>query len=60
MAHLQHHALVLLAGTTAARQQSGASGVLEDLADTLVGLGRALEVLVGTNLLANLLTLRAS
>jgi hypothetical protein len=31
--------------------------VLEDLANTLVGLGRALEVLVGLDLLADLLTL---
>lgn len=31
--------------------------MLKHLADTLVGLGRALEVLVGTNLLADLLTL---
>lgn len=31
--------------------------MLEHLADTLVGLGRALEVLVGTDLLADLLTL---
>jgi hypothetical protein len=31
--------------------------VLEYLADTLVGLGRALEVLVGANLLADVLAL---
>jgi hypothetical protein len=31
--------------------------MLEDLANTLVGLGRALQVLEGTDLLANLLAL---
>ena len=31
--------------------------MLEHFADALVGLGRALEVLVGTNLLADVLTL---
>jgi hypothetical protein len=41
----------------AAGQKSSAGGVLKHLADTLVGLGRALKVLVGTNLLANFLTL---
>lgn len=41
----------------AAGEESGACGVLENLADTLVGPGRALEVLVGTDLLADLLTL---
>lgn len=38
-------------------QQSRAGGGLKDLANTLVGAGRALEVLVGTDLLANFLTL---
>lgn len=38
-------------------QESSTSGSLEDFADTLVGAGRALEVLVGANLLANFLTL---
>jgi hypothetical protein len=38
-------------------QESSTSGSLEDFTDTLVGAGRALKVLVGTNLLANLLTL---
>ena len=47
----------MAAGSLATRQQGSPSSVLEDLPDTLVGLGRALEVLVGTNLLANLLTL---
>lgn len=55
---LQNRALALLAAPlAAARKQSGAGGVLKHLADTLVGLGRALEVLVGTNLLADVLTL---
>jgi len=40
-----------------AGQESGSGRVLEHLADALVGLGRALEVLVGANLLADLLTL---
>lgn len=38
-------------------QQGRAGGSLEDLAHTLVGAGRALEVLVGTDLLADFLTL---
>lgn len=40
-----------------AREQGSTSGVLENLPDTLIGLGRTLEVLVGANLLANVLTL---
>jgi hypothetical protein len=55
---LQKQALALLdllAG--AGLEQSRAGGGLEDLADTLIGTGRALEVLVGTDLLADLLTL---
>ncbi len=47
----------MLVAAAAAGQESSASGVLKHLADTLVGLGRTLEVLVGTNLLADLLTL---
>lgn len=39
------------------REQSRASGVFEDFADALVGLGRALEIFVGTDLLADLLSL---
>lgn len=55
---LQNRALALLASSlAAAREKGSASGVLEHLADTLVGLGRALKVLVGTDLLANVLTL---
>lgn len=38
-------------------QEGGAGGGLEDLPDTLVGPGRALQVLVGADLLANFLTL---
>lgn len=55
---LEQVALVLLAAAPGAGQQSSASGVLEHLADTLVRLGRALEVLVGADLLADLLTLK--
>jgi hypothetical protein len=38
-------------------QESGTSGSFEDFADTVAGTGRALQVLVGTNLLANFLAL---
>lgn len=38
--------------------ESGTSGVLEDFPDTLVGLGRALDVLLGTNLVLDLSCLR--
>lgn len=41
----------------AAGQESSARSVLKYLPDALVGLGRALKVLVGTDLLADLLTL---
>lgn len=47
----------LLALSALAGQQSGASGGLKDLTDAVVGLGRAFEVFVGTDLLANFLTL---
>lgn len=52
-------ALALLAASLAldGLQESSTSGSLEDLTNTLVGAGRALEVLVGTNLLADFLTL---
>ena len=53
---LQDEALVLLA-TALLRQKRGAGSVLKHLADTLVGLCRTLKVLVGTDLLADLLTL---
>lgn len=36
-----------------AGHESGARGVLKDLADASAGSGRALQVLVGTNLLGN-------
>ncbi len=53
---LQDAALLVL-GAATARKQSSAGGVLENLVDALVGLGGALEVLVGTNLLADFLSL---
>lgn len=56
---LEDQALVLLA-TSFPLQQGCASGVLKYLPDALVGLGRALEILVGTNLLADLLALLGS
>ena len=40
-----------------AGQESGARGVLKHLPDTFVGLGRTFEVLVSTDLLADLFTL---
>lgn len=40
-----------------ARKESCPGSVLEHLADTLAGPSRALEVLVGTNLLSDFLTL---
>jgi hypothetical protein len=60
---LENQALALLVTATpatAAVQQSSAGSVLEDLANTLVGLGRALEVLESTDLLADLLTLQVN
>ena len=55
---LEDHAFALVAGTGAfAGEQSSARSMLEDLTHTLVRLGRTLKVLVGTNLLADLLTL---
>ncbi len=50
--------MALVSGT--ARQKSSAGSMLKHLTDALVGLGGALEVLVGANLLADLLTLRNS
>ncbi len=50
MSSLQDQALLLL---LLPREQRGARGVLEDLAHALVGLGRALEVLDGADLLAH-------
>jgi hypothetical protein len=51
---LQDNALLLL---LLLGQERGACGVFENLTDTLICLCRTLKVLVGTNLLANLLTL---
>lgn len=53
---LQDEALVLLA-TALLGEKRRAGGVLEYLADTFVGLCRTLEVLVGADLLADLLSL---
>ena len=47
----------LLLALVSLGQEGSPGGSLEDLTDTLVGSCRALEVLVGTDLLANLLTL---
>lgn len=47
----------MLLATALLGQKRGARSVLKHLADTLVGLCRTLEVLVGTDLLADLLTL---
>lgn len=51
---LQNQALLLL---LLPREQRGASSMLEHFADALVGLGRALEVLLGADLLAHILGL---
>jgi hypothetical protein len=48
----------LLALSTLASQKGSAGGRLEDFADAVVGLGRAFEVFVGSNLLANFLALQ--
>jgi hypothetical protein len=53
---LKDAALVTL-GSLLARHQGSSSRMLEHFANAFVGLGRALEVLVCTNLLADLLTL---
>lgn len=54
---LEDQALVAL-GPLGAGQERGAGCVLEHLPHALVGLGRALEVFVGTDLLADFLALR--
>lgn len=54
---LQNQALLAGLFGLVGLQQGRAGGGLEDLAHTLVGAGRALKVLVGTDLLADLLTL---
>lgn len=40
-----------------ARHEGGTSGVLKDLTNTVAGSSRALQVLVGTDLLGNSLSL---
>lgn len=52
---LQDSALALLLACLG--QKGSAGGSLEDFTDTLVGPGRAFEVLVGADLLADFLTL---
>lgn len=52
---LQDHATALLLALPG--EQGGARGVLKHLSHTLVGLGRALEVLLCANLLADILSL---
>jgi hypothetical protein len=54
---LQDKALGVVLLASLAGQESRSGRVLEHLTDALVGLGRALEVLVGANLLADLLAL---
>lgn len=51
---LQNGALLLL---LLSREKSSTCSVLKDFPDTFVGLGRAFEVLLCTNLLANILSL---
>lgn len=55
MAPLQDQAL--LAFTALSGQQSSTGGAFKDFANSLVGLGRAFEVFVGTDLLADFLAL---
>lgn len=57
LTHLQDCALGLL--LLFPGEQGSSCGVLEYLPDTLVGLRRALEVLLGTNLLADILGLKS-
>lgn len=52
---LQNQALLAL--STLAGEQSSTGGGLEHLTHAVVGLGRAFEILVGTDLLADFLTL---
>lgn len=56
---LQDRALFLAAAAAGLGdlQEGSASGSLEDFLDTLICAGRALQVLVGANLLADFLTL---
>jgi hypothetical protein len=57
MGPLQNKTLLVGLATGASWEQSSASSVLEYFTDALVGLGWALKVLVGGDLLADLLTL---
>ena len=52
---LQNQALLALAAL--AGQKSSTRGRLEHLAHTVIGLGRAFEIFVGTDLLADFLAL---
>lgn len=54
MGSLQNEALLLL---LLPGGEGGTSGVLEDFPNTLVGLGRALNVLLGTDLVLDLFCL---
>lgn len=56
---LKDQALLVALGALA-RQEGRARSMLKHLADALVGPGRALEVLVGADLLADFLTLKRS
>lgn len=55
---LQNKALLVAALAGGARHESSAGGVLKDLANTAAGSGRALQVLVRTDLLGNSLSVR--
>lgn len=54
---LQDKALLVAALAAGAGHEGGTSGVLKDLTDTVAGSGRALQVLVGSDLLSNGLSL---
>lgn len=54
---LQNKALLVAALAAGARHEGGTSGMLKDLTNTVAGSGRALQVLVGTDLLSNGLSL---
>lgn len=60
LVRLENQAALALLATSLALdglQESSTGGSLKDFTDTLVGAGRAFEVLVGTDLLADFLTL---
>ena len=59
-ARLQNNAARLLLATLAPGEERGTSRILEHLPNSFAGSSRALEVLLGTNLLGNSHTLRAS